>query len=86
MTKRLLFVGMLLMVLTACKSNGKQEAVEIIDLPRMETTAKVSQAMDGYFKAHQLRICFTGSPFGNRHRQQCTLCCFYQKDCQRIAF
>ena len=51
MTKKLLFVGMLLMALTACKSNGKQESVEIIDLPRVETTAKVSQAMDGYFNA-----------------------------------
>jgi CubicO group peptidase (beta-lactamase class C family) len=50
MTKKLLFVGMLLMGLAACKGNGKQEAVEVIDLPRVETTAPLATAMDNYLK------------------------------------
>jgi len=49
MKKNLLFVGMLLMALTACKS-GNQQAAEIIDLPRIETPAKVATAMENYLK------------------------------------
>jgi CubicO group peptidase (beta-lactamase class C family) len=51
MMKKLLFVGMLLAALTACKSGSKQEAAEIKDLPRVETAAPVASAMENYFKA-----------------------------------
>lgn len=50
MKKTLLFAFMLLMTMSACKNSNKQEAVEIKDLPRVETPAAVATAMDNYFK------------------------------------
>ena len=50
MKNKLLFAAMLLIALAACKSSNKQDAVEIIDLPRVETPEAVSSAMDSYLK------------------------------------
>ena len=50
MKNKFLFAAVLLMTLAACKSSNKQDAVEIIDLPRVETPAAVSSAMENYLK------------------------------------
>lgn len=46
--KQTILAVMMLMTLTACKSNVKESA-EIIDLPRAETPDSVAKAMDAFW-------------------------------------
>jgi CubicO group peptidase (beta-lactamase class C family) len=47
--RKTFFAALVLMALTACKSNVK-ETTDVIDLPRTETPDSVAKAMDGFFE------------------------------------
>ena len=47
--KKLMMAALVLMALAACRNNVKQTS-EIIDLPRAQTPATVTTAMDGFFQ------------------------------------